>query len=588
MCLSPVKIKNSRLDYREGVDADFLYVPCGKCPECLNDKRNDIYVRLWSEYNLYHRLGGCVMFVTLSYDRYSRPFVNFRDAMTEQLKSFIRVNNDEKWIEDKYSFLLDKELDNVDTWCFDKASVRDFFKKLSHINELPSEVVPAVVRSGIVSKTKYPIRHFCVCEFGGKRRMPHYHVLLFFPYQLSAFECRRLCEFCWSTRIKESDVPLSVRRSKDWRGFQQVYDNVSKSTYFVYSELGKYNRIRYQRLRGFVMFSKKGAELLSSKGTDYLTKYLSKRDEFDSMTNQNFDDIKCLPSPTKLKELGFIDLAKHVKRFKDSLPFYLISNDVGIDLIREFELDKRCNSSSLFRKSIFIQESNFVYKVPSYIIRRLFFQNRHYVNSDGKKVYYRYLSEFGQFALIESFKYKFENLYKMYSFVATDSFRSFLDNKSFDVAPYTTELFYQIYRKTDLELLTLYSICFRNVRTRFLVSEYGIDLTDSVDKDNLFYYAKRLFNFKIRTYNVVPSDLVDEDGVYLGSFIPRVPHLATSPLCNGLGLFSGFDELLDTMYCMQNYVRTKVSDEREKKRRIYEECRRVFNEIDYKFVLFDN
>lgn len=100
----------------------YIPVPCGKCQDCLREKRNNWYVRLNREYAYQHSLGNDCWFVTFTIN--PRYYV-------------IACNSP-------------------------AAYIRRIFETIRH-------------RFGS------SVRHFLVCEFGADTRRLHFHALLFGP-----------------------------------------------------------------------------------------------------------------------------------------------------------------------------------------------------------------------------------------------------------------------------------------------------------------------------------------------------------------------------------------------------------------------
>lgn len=116
-CFSPLAIKNTKRMFNK--DFYINYVPCGKCPGCLEARRSAWSFRLQQE----EKISKESYFVTLTYNI-----------------DYIPIN-------DKGNFT------------FNKKHLQDYFKKLRHDNP----------------KLKY----YAVAEYGGKFKRPHYHAIIY-------------------------------------------------------------------------------------------------------------------------------------------------------------------------------------------------------------------------------------------------------------------------------------------------------------------------------------------------------------------------------------------------------------------------
>lgn len=142
ICLSPVTIRNPNFEEQMkahlflGKDEPYLFiqVPCGKCVNCLSNRRNSWCMRLRAEkknsFNAY--------FITLTYDDLHLPFKNLPNP--EHVSKFLN------------SFRM------------------RYFRALA---------IKDCVSLSEVRKSYPPIRYFYVSEFGEKYGRVHYHLLLF-------------------------------------------------------------------------------------------------------------------------------------------------------------------------------------------------------------------------------------------------------------------------------------------------------------------------------------------------------------------------------------------------------------------------
>lgn len=141
MCYRPIRIINKSRSFSSSSSPLFLYVPCGKCEQCLTLKQNDWFIRAFSQWRTYEQLGGSTFFVTLTY----------RDADLP--------------IHGKYRV-------------FNKRHIQNFIKKLKIY----------LARRGLPDNIGY----FITCEYGSKTDRPHYHGLLYFPYKIDSFQLHNL------------------------------------------------------------------------------------------------------------------------------------------------------------------------------------------------------------------------------------------------------------------------------------------------------------------------------------------------------------------------------------------------------------
>lgn len=204
MCLNLRKVRNKYTGKE-------LYVPCGHCPACQQEKA----ARRASRIRNNSQNGTLCLFVTLTYDRTSIPVV-FREDI-ELRKSHlnvyrlshsrrVRLTDDYKiGVKRKYELRKIGEYDDVvyhdltDNFdiptpaklskkyvgvCFFK-DVQDFFKRLTkYVNYHLSEN----------ENRKYS--YFVTTEYGETTYRSHIHALLFVPSHLEAFY-RKAIDACW-------------------------------------------------------------------------------------------------------------------------------------------------------------------------------------------------------------------------------------------------------------------------------------------------------------------------------------------------------------------------------------------------------
>lgn len=102
-------------------------VPCGKCPVCLGKRISSWSFRLMQEY----KISSSAHFLTLTYDTATVPITK---------NGFMGLN---------------------------KRDVQLFLKRLRKANDL----------KGV--KPQQSIKYYCVGEYGGRTKRPHYHIIIF-------------------------------------------------------------------------------------------------------------------------------------------------------------------------------------------------------------------------------------------------------------------------------------------------------------------------------------------------------------------------------------------------------------------------
>ena len=128
-CLSPIKLENDTPKLLRRYNSRFRYVPCGKCPACIDKQRKHWYIRLKEEAE--HSYNA--QFITLTYDEASIP------------------------------------RNSLGYYTFCKRDIQLFMKSLRKYLD----------RCQIHDFHKLKLRYFIIGEYGSKFGRPHYHGLLF-------------------------------------------------------------------------------------------------------------------------------------------------------------------------------------------------------------------------------------------------------------------------------------------------------------------------------------------------------------------------------------------------------------------------
>lgn len=500
MCLSPVKIPNPRFVKRTGVDAGFLYVNCGHCAECVEQKRADWYVRLCYEFDKFKKLGGCGYFLTLTYNDMCLPY-----CKTSDFQDLI----DEFQIKDNVEFFGP---------CFNKKHIKQFIKDFRFYLKKMYDLVG--------------MKYFVVTEFGEEKHRPHYHILFFIEKYLPESSLRSLCNYVWSERVKYDDVPADVIRLSET---DEVSTRVKHGLFYV----SKYwiiappsgngqKKFMFKRRYGFTSWSSRyGALIQSKRCLNYVTKYLLK-DTFWGDTPEylglNYILEHCLslvdlekkyPPTDDVAHPDFVRVQKSIDRLRNCLQFHLQSNGIGSELLFDISSDLDKGLKTLKRNKLNCDATDRLYSIPQYIIRRLFFsvdrqinQNRHY-NKWCSRVY---LNELGKKCMIDFvdsridefiFNWRLKTSYSYLQMIPQNIV--FADcNKKFGFDFYT--LFHRLSSLTDVELRIMwyYIHCFRGLSCLVLAQFKDIKKLDFLD------FSKDFFIHKVNTSD---AKEIDKDGI---------------------------------------------------------------------------
>ena len=147
MCTSPIIIKNKRKHFINGVDKEYLKVPCGHCLECRNKKRNELYVLSYFEYLNAKYRGGFTQFFTLTYDEEHLPRFAGRP-------------------------------------CFNGDDITDYFKRVT-------------TECKRIFGNDFKFRRLVTCEYGHLNKRPHYHFLVFVQSPCNHYKFRQILKSKW-------------------------------------------------------------------------------------------------------------------------------------------------------------------------------------------------------------------------------------------------------------------------------------------------------------------------------------------------------------------------------------------------------
>lgn len=273
MCCSPIRIKNPSRRYREGIDKMFFTVPCGQCEECRKRIEDDWFVRSFFEFKRIQNCKGMVFFPTLTYNDENLPH----------------------WIDEELDYTIP---------CFSWYDIKSFRDKLRVY----------LKREGYDARS---LRFFIVSEFGGKRGRPHYHALLFCPFQISIEKMLYILRKAWTF--------------------------------------------------GFVGVPKKGLQVQSVGALQYCMKYISKRSRWEN----EYNVLEYLDLLKKSVKNEYTDVI--LSEFRKCMPRHYQSTNFGSKLIDILynDNDMLCSSEIDLSRFGFITKNRFKFKIPRYILNRV-------------------------------------------------------------------------------------------------------------------------------------------------------------------------------------------------------------------------
>ncbi len=129
----------------------YINVPCGKCLECSDKKKNDLFVRASFEYLSMLKAGGTAYFVTLTYANNCLPSFNHRP-------------------------------------CFNRADVVTFLRRLR------ARHFKFCKKFGY---SYHGIRYFVTSEYGHETHRPHYHMVIFCHHPINEYLIPYLVRSTW-------------------------------------------------------------------------------------------------------------------------------------------------------------------------------------------------------------------------------------------------------------------------------------------------------------------------------------------------------------------------------------------------------
>lgn len=148
-CISPVGIKNP-LNGKRPEEPKTLNVPCGKCPFCLSNQRQDWTFRLTEEL----RYAESAHFITLTYDEEHVPI--------------------------NHEVLEIPTTEPIGTTLL-KSDTQAFLKRLRHHNMVTYQKLSkdSKMTRKRAMKEHTKIKYYLVGEYGENHDRPHYHAIMF-------------------------------------------------------------------------------------------------------------------------------------------------------------------------------------------------------------------------------------------------------------------------------------------------------------------------------------------------------------------------------------------------------------------------
>lgn len=210
MCYNPLRIKNPKLEFRAGLDAQYIDVPCGHCEECLSKSRTQWFIRNYFEWLDIKNANGFALMYTLTYNEDCVPTV--------------QLNNKGCMI--KYRV-------------FSKRDVQLFMKRLRK----------NLKKRGFDYHT---VRYFLCSEYGGITHRPHYHAI---------FYVKDVPEYIFRSAVKQSWTYGFVKASESGvinspAGIDYVCKYVTKDDVF-YKEVAPFaNEEELKQIKPFHLNSR--------------------------------------------------------------------------------------------------------------------------------------------------------------------------------------------------------------------------------------------------------------------------------------------------------------------------------------------
>lgn len=482
MCLNPIKIRNNSRSFERGFSPLYREVPCGHCDECNSAVQNDWFVRLAYEWFENNDKGGTTLLITLTWNDANRPYLKVDNNVFEVLQRGLKrlclededVNNRRAEFEAKYKISA-FEFRPFSHYHFDYKELSKFLKSLRQIFDYKN----------IHHYGSDTIKFFIASEYGHDKHLPHHHAVFFLPFKISSSDFMDCAKYAWSKSVKRCDCPeFIIKKIENKKSLKNGISNYSTPNgkkwqdWFI-KKTGSH--IYVKNLRGMLSYSKKyPAELCSVEGIKYVTKYVSKKDEYllEKRWRVLSDYLHIFPRSLDGIKSRYAQCCDIVQTLRNYFPRVHSSNFLGISILREFEcltdeeIAKRFNTVSF--PVIGVPR---LYRVPAYIINRVMYKNDDFDNT------LRVLTKTGLAVLkyrlelrVEEFQSELRNLQFKEFRLLTQNDLSYLE-KTYNMQDFFTTI-------PPARNLAIYKFFFQNVE----IPDTNFQCTDYKTAFDTFYY----------------------------------------------------------------------------------------------------
>lgn len=195
MCTRPIKILNPKLraklsTFNKDIDSTYIYVPCGRCEECKNQKRNDWIIRLAYEYQNTIDQGGFCLFETFTYNDTNLPKMFGKWCFNkEHYKTFmkkLRTYLDRHFLSVIPNLMANMYSPSVGETLYSRKCMKERDKIVEEMRELYPEYEP-----------RNNVKVFWVSEYGSEFGRPHYHAIFFVTMKITPYDFREYIRKAW-------------------------------------------------------------------------------------------------------------------------------------------------------------------------------------------------------------------------------------------------------------------------------------------------------------------------------------------------------------------------------------------------------